>query len=109
MAFMLEHCTSIGWIVIRQKVKGILNQALRFVLLALASPFKNKSSFSLMLKLNRDKFKASPLIATLRSIAVRKLSQLAGFIISRAHCLGPPSRMRTRAIYSNIEERLKTS
>ena len=43
----------------------------------------------------------------LRDCHVRLLSKLAGLIISRSHCLGPAARMRTRAMYSNIEARLQ--
>jgi hypothetical protein len=45
-------------------------------------------------------------LAALRSCPVRLLSRLAGLIVSRSHCLGPAARMRTRAMYSNIEDRL---
>ena len=46
-------------------------------------------------------------LAKMRTILVQKLVRLAGLIVSRQHCLGPAARMRTRAMYKNIDERLK--
>ena len=42
-----------------------------------------------------------------RRVFVRKLSKLAGLIISRTHCLGPAARIQTRSMYTNLEERLQ--
>jgi hypothetical protein len=41
-----------------------------------------------------------------RKCHVKQLARLAGLIVSRTHCLGPAAKIRTRALYWNIEARL---
>ena len=42
-----------------------------------------------------------------RTCPVKQLARVAGLLVSSTHCLGPATRMRTRAMYQSIEERLK--
>ncbi len=49
--------------------------------------------------------KLDPLVTS--SGHLRLLSRLAVLIVSSAYCLGPAARMRTRTMYSNMEDWLK--
>ena len=111
MAFMLEHCTSLECSYKSAKRR-----------LGCPTPSTSISALGKHISFSEQKFiiadaeieqvqKLAAQLLPLRSIAVRKLLQLASLIISLSHVPvtlpWTASWMRTRAIYSNIEKCLK--
>ena len=106
MAFMLEHCKSLGWLIQLTKVLGHPEPCT--ILPALGTQiYLSDQQFRLAEDKVLEIQELAKTLASSRTFLVRVLSRLAGLIISRAHCLGPAARMRTRAMYINIEARLK--
>ena len=105
MAFMLEHGTSLGWIINWQNFQGHPVPSTSISALGKRFSSSGQRFFSLMLKSTNS--------TPTRSIATYSLCRGPEMIAAgRPHhlpclCLGPASGMRTRAVYSNVERCLK--
>ena len=104
--YMVEHLRSLGCIVQNARLQGIPEQLTEVFALGTIVSFSQQKFLLREDQLTEIMELIQDLRAT-RENPVRKLAKLAGLLISRAHCLGPATRMRTRALYASIESRLK--
>ena len=106
--YMVEHMRSLGWVLKEAKLLGYPDPL----------PELPALPVGIIVSFSAQQFRLKPAHAqeildlaarldSLRACPVKVLSRFAGLIVSRSHCLGPAARMRTRAIYANIEDRLK--
>ena len=103
--FMVTHIHSLGWFLKDTKLLGYPNPLPEIFALGTLISFSSQQ-FRLRPGQIQEIINLVSHLSALRSCPVRLLSRLAGLIVSRSHCLGPSARMRTRAMYSNIEDRL---
>ena len=103
--YMVEHLRSLGWVVQNAKLQGIPEPLPEVFALGTIVSFSQQKFL-----LREDQLtEIMELIHDLRAARenpVSKLAKLAGLLISRAHCLGPATRMLTRALYDSIESQL---
>jgi hypothetical protein len=103
---MVEHTRSLGWLLQEEKIKGITVPLEAIPALGIMVSLKDQT-FRLKTETLELIVKMCQEIAGRRSCALKALAELAGQIVSRTHCLGSAARIRTRAMYRNIEARLK--
>ena len=104
--FMCEHLHSLGWLIKAKKFIGIPPTLTTIPALGTRISFSDQK-FYLGQEQVAQIVDLAGQLAKMRTIPVQKLARLAGLIVSRQHCLGPAARMRTRAMYKDIDERLK--
>ena len=104
--FMLENLHSLGWVVKEPKLIVFPNPLPEIPALGTIISFTEQKFFMKPAHI-QEILSIAKTLHDLRDCHVRLLSKLAGLIISRSHCLGPAARMRTRAMYRNIEARLQ--
>lgn len=104
--FMVEHTRSLGFFLKDTKLVGYPDPMPEIFALGTLISFTSQQFCLRPNQIDNILALVSHLAAS-RTCPVRLLSRLAGLIVSRAHCLGPAARMRTRAMYSNMEDRLK--
>lgn len=104
--YMVEHLRSLGWLIQPSKLQGIPEPLERIHALGTLISFPDQKFYLAEDKL-REIVDITTSLHTKTKCPVRSLSRLAGLLISRAHSLGPATRMRTRSMYQNIEARLK--
>jgi hypothetical protein len=104
--YMCEHLRSLGWIIKMKKLIGLPEPLTVIPALGTLISFTDQKFYLQNKVIEEIKQHARDLTST-RKVPVLKISQLAGMIVSRSHCLGPAARMRTRAMYKNIEDRLR--
>ena len=104
--YMCEHMRSLGWIIKMKKLIGLPDPLTVIPALGTLISFTDQN-FYLDKKVVEEIKQAARTLTSTRKVPVLKLSRLAGMIVSRSHCFGPAARMRTRAMYKNIEDRLR--
>jgi hypothetical protein len=104
--YMCEHLRSLGWIIKMKKLIGLPDPLTVISALGTLISFTDQN-FYLDKKVVEEIKQAARTLTSTRKVPVLKLSKLAGMIVSRSHCFGPAARMRTRAMYKNIEDRLR--
>ena len=103
--FMLEHMRSLGFILKDAKLFGFPTPMVEIFALGCVVSFTNQSFYLKEDQIQEILMQVTSLLSV-RTCQVKMLARLAGLLVSRTHCLGPAARMRTRAMYGNIEERL---
>ena len=106
IAYMREHLISLGWLLQDTKLIGYPDPVTTIPALGSLISFADQKYFLAPAKVTQIQQLAAEFLPC-RRVFVRKLSKLAGLIISRTHCLGPAARIHTRSMYTNIEERLQ--
>jgi hypothetical protein len=97
---------SLGWVLKAAKLLGYPDPLLEMPALGIIVSF-SAQQFRLKPAHAQEILELAAHLDTLRACPVKVLSRFAGLIVSLSRCLGPAARMRTRAIYANIEDRLK--
>jgi hypothetical protein len=104
--YMVEHMTSLGFILKMVKLVGYPEPAPAVFALGCLVSF-TAQSFSLNHEQITEILSLVVGLLSVRVCPVKQLARLAGLLVSRTHCLGPAARMRTRSMYQNIEEHLR--
>ena len=104
--YMLEHLLSLGWVIQTHKLLGVDHPLPVLPALGTLIFFPTQTFI-----LPPDKVATISTLAAFllprRKVFVRHLSRLAGLLLSASHCLGPATRIHTRAMYQAIESRLQ--
>lgn len=104
--YMVEHMSSLGFILKEKKLFGYPVPAVEIFALGCAVSFTSQTFSLNSTQIQEIQGLVSSLLSV-RSCPVKTIARLAGLLVSRSHCLGPAARLRTRSMYRNIEERLK--
>ena len=105
-SYMVEHLRSLGWLIQASKLQGIQDPSELIHALGTLISFSNQK-FCLAEDTVQEILTLAQSLRGRATCLVKSLSLLSGLLVSRAHALGPATRMRTRAMYRNIEARLK--
>ena len=105
--YMVEHLRSLGWLTQASKLQGIPEPLESIHALGTLISFPDQK-FYLADDMLQEIISLAASLQPQKTCPVRSLSRLSGLLISRTHSLGPATRMRTRAMYQNIEARLKS-
>ena len=104
--YMCEHLISLWWLIKAKKLIGIPKPLTTIQALGTSISFSDQK-FYLGAEQVAQIVALAEQLTMARAVPVQKLARLPGLIISRQHCLGPAARLRTRAMYKNIDARLK--
>jgi hypothetical protein len=103
---MVEHMLSLGFILKMPKLIRFPEPVPEIFAMGCLVSFTGQS-FSFKQEQIDEILSLVSSLLTGRSCPVKQLARVAGLLVSSTHCLGQATKMRTRAMYQNIEERLK--